>query len=339
MANALQSSIARLGKKIDEHKKDAVPLKAGVDSLIPYRNQARTEFGEDELQELAESIKAIGVIQPLLVRPIGDGKFEIIAGERRWRAARMAGLAQVPVLFKPMDDETADKVHLAENVHRENLSTLDLAQRVQRDLDAAGGDLAAVAAKYNKQKPWVSKLSAIAQGGSAMTELVEEGVTADRAVLAAVSSLERRAPEKAKALGQELKAAPAKANKRAITERFMQEHRSSKKDEASAAAGQRKGAAAKPAAAAPQPAEPADAPWRRETGIARELRLAAITVELSPLSDFADEFRQLVTKHGPARLAVDVRHSDQGCAIVQFGSALANRRVYRADELRLLSVV
>jgi ParB family chromosome partitioning protein len=335
MTNALKNSIARLGNKLDEHKKDAVPMKAALDSLVPYARQARTEFNEESLRELADSIKEIGVVEPLLVRPMGNGKFEIVAGERRWRAARIAGLVEVPVLVRPMDDATADKVHLAENIHRENLSTLDLAQRVQRDLDAAGGNLATVAAKYNKGKPWVSKLSVIAQGGDSMTELVNEGVTADRAVLAAVSSLERKAPERAKALGEQLKAAPEKSNKRAITERFM-------KDERAAAPKAKQGRAA-PAAAGKHDgkrkggaeSEPA---WRVQEGIERDLGKALIVVELSPVSSFAAEFAELSKKFGKARLVVSVRHPDEGCAIVQFGNTDGHRRVYRADELRLLSV-
>lgn len=323
MTNALKNSIARLGNKLDEHKKDAVPMKAGLDSLVPYARQSRTEFNEELLQELAASIKEIGVIEPLLVRPMGTGKFEIIAGERRLRAARIAGLAEVPVLVRPMDDSTADKVHLAENIHRENLSTLDLAQRVQRDLDAAGGDLATVAAKYNKGKPWVSKLSAIAQGGGAMAELVDQGVTADRAVLAAVASLGRKAPERAKALGEELKAAPEKSNKRAIAEQFMKRERAaaSKAGEGTAAIAEGK--------------EPA---WRSKDGIERDLGAALIFVELSPASVFTAEFSELSKNFGKARLAVSVRHPDNAFAIVQFGGTSTHRRAYRADELQLLSV-
>lgn len=335
MTNALKNSIARLGNKLDEHKKDAVPMKAALDSLVPYARQARTEFNEESLGELADSIEEIGVVEPLLVRPMGNGKFEIIAGERRWRAARIASLVEVPVLVRPMDDATADKVHLAENIHRENLSTLDLAQRVQRDLDAAGGNLATVAAKYNKGKPWVSKLSAIAQGGDSMTELVNEGVTADRAVLAAVSSLERKAPERAKALGEQLKAAPEKSNKRAITERFMKDER--------AAAPKAKPGKATPAAAAKQDGKrkggaESDPAWRVQEGIERDLGDALIVVELSPVSSFAAEFAELSKKFGKARLVVSMRHPDEGCAIVQFGNTDGHRRVYRADELRLLSV-
>lgn len=334
MTNALKNSIARLGSKLDEHKKDAVPMKAALDSLVPYARQARTEFNEESLGELADSIKEIGVVEPLLVRPMGNGKFEIIAGERRWRAARIAGLVEVPVLVRPMDDATADKVHLAENIHRENLSTLDLAQRVQRDLDAAGGNLATVAAKYNKGKPWVSKLSAIAQGGDSMTELVNEGVTADRAVLAAMSSLERKAPERAKALGEQLKAAPEKSNKRAITEQFM-------KDERAAAPKAKPGKAPPAASAKPEGKRKAteqEPAWRNQKGIERNLGEALIVVELSPMSVFVAEFAELSKKFGKARLA-PMRHPDEGCAIVQFGNTDAHRRVYRADELRLLSVV
>jgi ParB family chromosome partitioning protein len=330
MDNALQSSIARLGSKLEDHKKDAVLLKVALDDLIPYKRQARTSFNEEALQEMAESMRDVGVIEPLLVRPLGGGKYEIIAGERRWRAARIAGLTHVPVLAKPIDDETADKLHLIENIHRENLSTLDLAQRVQEDLDAANGDLAKVAAKYNKQKPWVSKLSAIAQGGEAMNELVVEGVTADRAVLAAVSSLERKAPEQAAVLTEELKAAPAKANKRAITERFMKEQKEQRptpKPARGRSKDQQEDAAQQP--------EPA---WRGKAGVNRQPERALVRVELSPLSDYAGEFQRLSTKHGEARLASTVRHPNQAYAIVEFGPTEQHRRVYRANELRLLAV-
>lgn len=177
MGNALKSSIGRLASKLEDYKKDAQLLVVATGNLVPYAKQARTKFDEEALRELAESFKEVGILEPLLVRPIANNKFEIIAGERRLRAAIMAGLAGVPVLSRPMDDELADRIHLAENIHRENLSSLELAERVQRDIEEAGGDLAKVAAKYNKGKPWVSKLASIAGGGDTMTELVEEGVT------------------------------------------------------------------------------------------------------------------------------------------------------------------
>lgn len=334
MTNALKNSIARLGSKLGDYKKDAQLLVVAVGNLVTYARQARTKFDEESLRELAESFKEVGILEPLLVRPIGNNKFEIIAGERRLRAAIMAGLPGVPVLARPMDDDLADKIHLAENIHRENLSTLELAQRVQRDLDDAAGNLAAVAAKYGKGKPWVSKLSTIAQGGESMTGLVNDGVTADRAVLATVSSLERKAPERAKALTEQLKAASAKANKRAITEEFMKEQRTAapkaKAGKTASAGGRQEG----PVASA-KDREPA---WRGKDGVARDLGAALIVVELSPLSSFAAEFADLSKRFGKARLAVAVRHPDESYAFVQFGNTNAHRRAYRADELRLLAV-
>lgn len=334
MGNALKSSIGRLASKLEDYKKDAQLLVVATGNLVPYAKQARTKFDEEALRELAESFKEVGILEPLLVRPIANNKFEIIAGERRLRAAIMAGLAGVPVLSRPMDDELADRIHLAENIHRENLSSLELAERVQRDLEEAGGDLAKVAAKYNKGKPWVSKLASIAGGGETMTVLVEEGVTADRAVLATVASLERKAPERAKALGEQLKAAPAKSNKRAIAEQFMKGERA-----AAPKAKPGKGPAAGSKHSGERPAATEEVPsWRTAEVMNRPESSAVLLVELSPHSMFADEFAALSKSFGAARLAMSVRHPHEGYAVVQFGEDGSQRQVYRADELRLLAV-
>lgn len=339
MGNALKSSIGRLASKLEDYKKDAQLLVVATGNLVPYAKQARTKFDEEALRELAESFKEVGILEPLLVRPIANNKFEIIAGERRLRAAIMAGLAGVPVLSRPMDDELADRIHLAENIHRENLSSLELAERVQRDIEEAGGDLAKVAAKYNKGKPWVSKLATIAGGGDTMTELVEEGVTADRAVLATVASLERKAPERAKALGEQLKAAPAKSNKRAIAEQFMKGERAAapkaKPGKGHAAGSKHSGE--RPAATREVAAEEVPE-WRTVEVMKRPESSAVLLVELSPHSLFADEFAALSKSFGAARLAMSVRHPHEGYAVVQFGDDASQRQVYRADELRLLAV-
>lgn len=334
MGNALKSSIGRLASKLEDYKKDAQLLVVATGNLVPYKKQARTKFDEESLRELAESFKEVGILEPLLVRPIANNKFEIIAGERRLRAAIMAGLSGVPVLSRPMDDALADRIHLAENIHRENLSNLELAERVQRDLEEAGGDLAKVAAKYNKGKPWVSKLASIAGGGETMTELVDEGVTADRAVLATVASLERKAPERAKALGEQLKAAPAKSNKRAIAEQFMKGEKAAapKAKPGKAPAGRGKQDEESPAAVEEVPS------WRTAEVMKRPESSAVLLVELSPLSLFADEFAALSKSFGSARLVMSVRHPHEGYAVVQFGDGDGQRQVYRADELRLLAV-
>lgn len=97
--------------------------------------QPRTRMDEASLLELAESIKNQGIMQPILVRPVGAGKYEIIAGERRFRAAKMAGLEEVPVLIKTVPDESALAMALIENIQRENLNPLEEAQGVQRLID------------------------------------------------------------------------------------------------------------------------------------------------------------------------------------------------------------
>ncbi len=97
--------------------------------------QPRKDINPEKLQELADSIKAQGVIQPIVVRQIGHEKYEIVAGERRWRAAQLAGLPQVPVVIKEIDDRAAMAIALIENIQREDLNPLEEAEALRRLLD------------------------------------------------------------------------------------------------------------------------------------------------------------------------------------------------------------
>jgi len=106
--------------------------------LQPGKYQPRTRMDEGSLYELAESIKAQGVMQPVLVRPVGVGHYEIIAGERRVRAAKLAGLDEVPVLVKDVPDEAAAAMALIENIQREDLNPLEEAQGLKRLTDEFG---------------------------------------------------------------------------------------------------------------------------------------------------------------------------------------------------------
>ncbi len=108
------------------------PLMLALTQLRPGRYQPRTRMDPDALAELADSIRAQGVIQPILVRPLPDDAYEIIAGERRFRAAHLAGLTEVPVLVKAVADEAALAMALIENIQREDLNALEEAQGVQR---------------------------------------------------------------------------------------------------------------------------------------------------------------------------------------------------------------
>ena len=106
--------------------------------LSPGKYQPRTRMDEGSLYELAESIKAQGVMQPILVRPLGEDRFEIIAGERRVRAAKLAGLDEVPVLVKDVPDESAAAMALIENIQREDLNPLEEAHGLKRLTDEFG---------------------------------------------------------------------------------------------------------------------------------------------------------------------------------------------------------
>jgi ParB family chromosome partitioning protein len=108
------------------------PRNLRLDMLQPGKYQPRTRMDEGSLYELAESIRAQGVMQPVLVRPIGEGRYEIIAGERRTKAARLAGLDEVPVLVKHVPDEAAAAMALIENIQREDLNPLEEAQGLKR---------------------------------------------------------------------------------------------------------------------------------------------------------------------------------------------------------------
>ncbi|HCA26302.1 MAG TPA: chromosome partitioning protein ParB [Betaproteobacteria bacterium] len=103
-----------------------------TDFLQPGKYQPRTQMDQESLAQLAESIKAQGIIQPILVRKIDDSHYEIIAGERRWRAARLAGLGEVPALVREIPDEAALAISLIENIQRENLNPLEEATGIQR---------------------------------------------------------------------------------------------------------------------------------------------------------------------------------------------------------------
>ncbi len=119
---------------VDEGELRTLP----VEFLQRGRYQPRTEFDPAALQELADSIKAQGVVQPIVARPIGENRYEIVAGERRWRAAQLAGLAEIPALVREIPDEAAVAVALIENIQRENLNPLEEASALKRLTDEFG---------------------------------------------------------------------------------------------------------------------------------------------------------------------------------------------------------
>src|SRR5262245_24844956 len=128
---------ALLGPKVAEASTTTAqsPATLKIGQLKPGRYQPRTRMDEASLANLAQSIKTQGLMQPVLVRPLGAGSYEIIAGERRVRAAGLAGLDEVPVLVRDVPDEAAAVMSLVENIQREDLNPLEEAQGLQRLID------------------------------------------------------------------------------------------------------------------------------------------------------------------------------------------------------------
>jgi ParB family chromosome partitioning protein len=135
------------------------PLEVDIDKLSPNELQPRVQFDDEKLEELAQSIKAKGIIQPILVRPLTGGAYRIIAGERRWRAAQRAGLLKVPVVVREMaegSDQQLLELALIENVQRENLNPVDEAIAYQRLADQFSLTQEQIAAAVGKDRSSVA---------------------------------------------------------------------------------------------------------------------------------------------------------------------------------------
>ncbi|PTQ79454.1 chromosome segregation DNA-binding protein [Nitrosospira multiformis] len=146
-----------------------------VSLLQPGKYQPRTRMDKESLGELAESIKAQGVMQPVLVRPVGGGKYEIIAGERRWRAAQLAGLGEVPALIREVADEAALAMSLIENIQRENLNPLEEALGIQRLISEFGMTHQAASEALGSSRSAVSNLLRLLNLAAPVQELLMQG--------------------------------------------------------------------------------------------------------------------------------------------------------------------
>jgi ParB family transcriptional regulator, chromosome partitioning protein len=146
-----------------------------IDALQPGRYQPRTRMDPQALAELAESIKAQGLMQPILTRPLGAGRYEILAGERRWRAARMAGLASVPVLVRDVPDRNALAIALIENLQREDLNPLEEAAGVKRLIEEFAMTHAEAAAAVGRSRVAITNALRLLELAPPVQELLREG--------------------------------------------------------------------------------------------------------------------------------------------------------------------
>ena len=164
-------------------------------AIRPSTRQPRGRIETEPLNGLTESVRAQGVVQPILVRPLGDGSYELIAGERRWRAAKAAGLATVPAVVRETDDRESLLLALVENVAREDLSPVEEARAYAALLDEFGLSLGEVAERVGRSKPAVSNRMRLLELPDDILALVERGTLTEghaRAVLAVPENDERR---------------------------------------------------------------------------------------------------------------------------------------------------
>ena len=167
-----------------------------VDVIGRGRYQPRRNFDEDRLRELADSITVQGMVQPIVVRPVGKKKYEIIAGERRWRAAQLAGLAEVPVVVKDVDDQSAMAMALIENIQRDDLNPLEEATALHRLLNEFELTHQQVAQAVGKSRTTVTNLIRLLDLNADVKQMLDDGrleMGHARALLALEGSLQTEA--------------------------------------------------------------------------------------------------------------------------------------------------
>ncbi len=146
-----------------------------INDIIPNKDQPRKTFDEAALEELADSIRQHGVLQPLLVRPLTTGGYQLVAGERRWRASRMAELKEVPVIVKELDDTEAMQIAIIENLQREDLNPIEEAEGLQALIDKCGFTQEEAAASVGKSRPAITNSLRLLRLPEEVREMTKNG--------------------------------------------------------------------------------------------------------------------------------------------------------------------
>ena len=157
-----------------EEKEASGVMMLKISDVEPNREQARKRFDETALSELADSISTHGVLQPITVRKKANGYFEIIAGERRWRASKMAGLSEIPALVKEVDDSTAAELSLIENLQREDLNAAEEARGYRDLMQKFGLTQEEAAEKVGKSRTAVANILRILKLPKSVLQMVED---------------------------------------------------------------------------------------------------------------------------------------------------------------------
>lgn len=146
-----------------------------INEIIPNKEQPRKTFDEGALQELADSITVHGVLQPLLVRPLLSGSYQLIAGERRWRASRMAGLKEVPVIIRELSDSEAMEIAIIENLQREDLNPIEEAEGLQALIDKCDYTQEQVAVSVGKSRPAIANALRLLKLPEEVRQMTKDG--------------------------------------------------------------------------------------------------------------------------------------------------------------------
>jgi len=154
LGRGLDALLGDVSVKEEKHHLQTLP----IEYMQRGKYQPRKDINPEKLQELADSIKVQGIIQPIVVRQIAHEKYEIVAGERRWRAAQLAGLTQVPIVIKEIDDRAAMAIALIENIQREDLNPLEEAEALRRLLDEFDMTHQQIAEAIGKSRTTVTNL-------------------------------------------------------------------------------------------------------------------------------------------------------------------------------------
>lgn len=170
----LLSDVKAINTSVDISKTALKHL--AIDLLKPGKYQPRRNMNKEELTELADSIRTQGIIQPLIVRPLADGNYEIIAGERRWRAAQLAGLHEVPVVTKEIHDKQAIALSLIENIQREDLNAIDVALGLERLINEFSMTHEHAAMAIGKSRTVVTNLLRLLSLTEEIKNMVQQGL-------------------------------------------------------------------------------------------------------------------------------------------------------------------
>jgi ParB family chromosome partitioning protein len=188
-----------LGKGLSQliaEQYDSAPTEASVDDILPNARQPRTLFDQETLEELAASIRQYGLIQPLVVRPLAEGKYELIAGERRLRASKIAGLRTVPIVLRSAGNQSALEIALIENVQREDMNPLECARSYRRLIEEFGLTQEQVADRVGKARVSIANTLRLLRLSPPVQKGIEDGKISEghaRALLAFDSEAKRMA--------------------------------------------------------------------------------------------------------------------------------------------------